>query len=283
MEFFTVKKSLNNNVLIAEDVEGNEVVLVGKGIGFNRKKGETLEEKLVEKIFILKDKEKQEQYKKLLLQMDHEILDAIIDAMEFIKEHTDATISEDIHVALTDHLMFSIYRTMKGVSIHNPFLVETKNLYPHEFESASKVVKIVNEAVNIHLPEDEIGFIALHIHSAIKNKNIREINQHSKLIKQLIDVIEKEFHAKIDKQSIDYIRLLRHLRFAIERTHEGDELGESSKINSILQNEYPFCYNLSWKLTKIMQNSLKKPVGNAEVVYLTMHLQRIYSKLVNKN
>jgi len=283
MAIFTVKKSLNNNVLIAEDLEANEVVLVGKGIGFNRKKGEKLDEKLVEKIFILKDKEKQEQYKKLLLQMDHEIFDAIIDALEYIKEHTDATISEDIHVALTDHLMFSIYRTMKGLSIHNPFLVETKNLYPHEFESASKVVKIVNEAVNIHLPEDEIGFITLHIHSAIKNKNIREINQHSKLIKQLIDVIEEEFDAKIDKQSIEYIRLLRHLRFAIERTHEGDELGESSKINSILQNEYPFCYNLSWKLTKIMQNSLKKPVGNAEVVYLTMHLQRIYSKLVNKN
>ena len=283
MAIFTVKKSLNNNVLIAEDLEANEVVLVGKGIGFNRKKGEKLDEKLVEKIFILKDKEKQEQYKKLLLQMDHEIFDAIIDALEYIKEHTDATISEDIHVALTDHLMFSIYRTMKGLSIHNPFLVETKNLYPHEFESASKVVKIVNEAVNIHLPEDEIGFITLHIHSAIKNKNIREINQHSKLIKQLIDVIEEEFDAKIDKQSIEYIRLLRHLRFAIERAYDGDELGESPKINLILQNEYPFCYNLSWKLTKIMQNTLKKPVGNAEVVYLTMHLQRIYSKLVNKN
>ena len=211
--------------------------------------------------------------------MDEEISEAIIDALEYIKEHTDASLDEHIHVALTDHLMFSIYRTLKGISIHNPFLVETKTLYPEEFNTASHVVKIVNDAVNTDLPEDEIGFIALHIHSAIKNKNIKEINKDSKLIKQLIDVIEHAFGFSIDKQSIDYVRLLRHLRFAIERTHEGDELGESSKINLILQNEYPFCYNLSWKLIKIMQNTLKKPVGNAEAVYLTMHLQRIYSKI----
>ncbi|MCU9593580.1 transcription antiterminator [Caldibacillus thermolactis] len=283
MDLFTVKKSLNNNVIIAEDHDHKEVVLIGKGIGFNRKKGEQLDERFVEKIFILKDKDKQEQYKSLLLQMDNEIFDAIIDAMEYIKKHTTARLNEHIHVALTDHLMFSIYRTMKGVSIHNPFLVETKNLYPQEFNIASKVVKIVNEAVNIHLPEDEIGFIALHIHSAIKNKKIGEVNKHSNLIKQLVDVIEDAFNAKIDKKSIDYIRLIRHLRFAIERTHEGDELGESTNINLTLQNEYPFCYNLSWKLIKIMQNTLKKPVGNAEAVYLTMHLQRIYSKLGSQN
>lgn len=279
MALFTVKKSLNNNVLIAEDREGKEVVLIGKGIGFNRKKGEQLDEQSIEKIFTLKDREKQEQYKSLLHQMDEEISEAIIDALEYIKEHTDASLDEHIHVALTDHLMFSIYRTLKGISIHNPFLVETKTLYPEEFNTASHVVKIVNDAVNTDLPEDEIGFIALHIHSAIKNKNIKEINKDSKLIKQLIDVIEHAFGFSIDKQSIDYVRLLRHLRFAIERTHEGDELGESSKINLILQNEYPFCYNLSWKLIKIMQNTLKKPVGNAEAVYLTMHLQRIYSKI----
>ena len=273
MDLFTVKKSLNNNVIIAEDHDHKEVVLIGKGIGFNRKKGEQLDERFVEKIFILKDKDKQEQYKSLLLQMDNEIFDAIIDAMEYIKKHTTARLNEHIHVALTDHLMFSIYRTMKGVSIHNPFLVETKNLYPQEFNIASKVVKIVNEAVNIHLPEDEIGFIALHIHSAIKNKKIGEVNKHSNLIKQLVDVIEDAFPPQI----ISFCYTL-YVLFDFQSSKM-----QNRNINLTLQNEYPFCYNLSWKLIKIMQNTLKKPVGNAEAVYLTMHLQRIYSKLGSQN
>lgn len=283
MALFIVKKTLNNNVLIAEDDNRKEVVLIGKGIGFNRKKGDHLSEQFVEKIFTLKDKEKQEQYKSLLPQMDSKIFDAIIDAMEFIKNQTHVILDEHIHVALTDHLMFSIYRITKGISIKNPFLLETKTLYPYEYEIASEVVDLVNESVNIQLPEDEIGFITLHIHSAIKHKELSEINKDSQLLNRLVDVIEKAFNAKIDKQSIDYIRLIRHLRFLIERMHSEDELNESSKITSTLQDEYPFCYNLAWKLIKIIQHALKKPVGDAEVVYLTMHLQRIYSKLVNHN
>jgi transcriptional antiterminator len=53
---------------------------------------------------------------------------------------------------------------------------------------------------------------------------------------------------------------------------------ESPKISFLLQREYPLCYNLSWKLIKIMQNTLKKPIEHAEAIYLTMHLQRIYNK-----
>ncbi|MEK6453039.1 glucose PTS transporter transcription antiterminator GlcT [Caldifermentibacillus hisashii] len=279
MALFIVKKILNNNVLIAENEEFKEVVLIGKGIGFNKKRGDQLSEEIAEKIFVLKDKEKQEQYKSLLPQMDAKTFDAIIDALNYIKNQTHTSLDEHTQVALTDHLMFSIYRTMKGISIKNPFLYETKSIYPKEFKIASEVVKIVNEAVKIQLPVDEIGFIALHIHSAIMHKNVLEINKDSQLISQLVNVIEEAFQAKIDKHSIDYIRLIRHLRFAIDRVHEGDELGEILKLTYTLQHEYPFCYNLSWKLIKIMQNSLKKPVGNAEAVYLTMHLQRIYSKI----
>lgn len=279
MATFNVKKVLNNNVLIAENDDYKEVVLIGKGIGFNRKKDDKLSEQFVEKIFTLKDRVKQEQYKSLLPQMDDETLDAIIDALEYIKNQTHTGLDEHIHVGLTDHLIFSIYRTLKGVAIKNPFLYETKTIYPKEYEIASEVVNIVNKAINIQLPDDEVGFITLHIHSAISHKDISKVNQDNQLISKLIHIIEGAFQTNIDKQSIDYIRLVRHLRFTIERANDGEELEESSKIIFTLQNEYPFCYNLSWKLIKIMQNSLKKPIGNVEAVYLTMHLQRMYAKI----
>ncbi len=41
MENYTVKKVLNNNVIIANWQE-EDAILVGKGIGFNSKKGEVL-------------------------------------------------------------------------------------------------------------------------------------------------------------------------------------------------------------------------------------------------
>ncbi|EPZ37625.1 transcriptional antiterminator [Anoxybacillus ayderensis] len=58
---FRIEKILNNNVLIASHPTYDEVVLIGKGIGFGKKKGDVIEQKDVEKWFILKNE--REQYK----------------------------------------------------------------------------------------------------------------------------------------------------------------------------------------------------------------------------
>ena len=131
----------------------------------------------------------------------------------------------------------------------------------------------------MNLPEGEIGFIALHIHSAMMNKDLSEINQHSQLIARLTGMIEQQLEVNIDRDSIDYVRLVRHIRYTIERVLRGERVEEPEKIANLLKEEYPLCYNLSWKLIKMMQQTLKKPVYDAEAVYLTMHLQRIQSKV----
>lgn len=64
MGSFKVKKVLNNNVLIAGHDTFQEVVLIGKGIGFGKKRGELISNETVEKIFVLKNEQEQEQYKK---------------------------------------------------------------------------------------------------------------------------------------------------------------------------------------------------------------------------
>jgi transcriptional antiterminator len=111
------------------------------------------------------------------------------------------------------------------------------------------------------------------------NKDLSEVNQHSQLVTHLVNLIEEQLDIKIDKESIDYMRLIRHLRFTIERVHDGEKVEEPEKITSLLKDEYPVCYNLSWKLMKVMQQTLKKTVFDAEAVYLTMHLQRLQKKV----
>jgi transcriptional antiterminator len=75
------------------------------------------------------------------------------------------------------------------------------------------------------------------------------------------------------------MRLIRHLRFTIERVTNGEKVEEPEKISSLLKEEYPICYNLSWKLIKVIQQTLKQKVYDAEAVYLTMHLQRLQKKI----
>ena len=57
MKKYEVQKTLNNNVLIASDIDGNEVVLIGSGIGFGKKFGEPINHEQVEKMFVLNDPE----------------------------------------------------------------------------------------------------------------------------------------------------------------------------------------------------------------------------------
>lgn len=51
-----VVKVLNNSLVLALDEEGQEVILMGKGIGFGKATGSALRKEEVEKVFVLKDR-----------------------------------------------------------------------------------------------------------------------------------------------------------------------------------------------------------------------------------
>nr|WP_239483946.1 PRD domain-containing protein [Paenibacillus rhizolycopersici] len=270
-----VSKVLNNNVIIANHPERGEVVVIGKGIGFNRKTGDSILLEAVEKMFILTNQQEQEQYKQLVPQVDEQLIEIIGEIIMYISQKTQTELNEHIHIALTDHLAFAIKRAEQDIAFHNPFLFETKEIYPVEFELAEYAIRLIKERLGVDLGEDEIGFVALHINSAMTNRHISEVRGHAQLIADLVGIIETELRFTILRNSLDYSRLLTHLRFAIERIRRGEQVSEVDKLEMLLKQEYPTLYSLAYKLTKVMEQRLKMPVYQAEVSYLTMHLHRV--------
>ncbi|MDU2239937.1 MAG: PRD domain-containing protein [Paenibacillus sp.] len=275
MNSLRVAKVLNNNVIIANHPERGEVVVIGKGIGFNRKTGDSIPLEAVEKMFILTNQQEQEQYKQLVPQVDEQLIEIIGEIIMYITRKTQTDLNEHIHIALTDHLAFAIKRAEQDIAFHNPFLFETKEIYPMEFELAEYAIGLIKERLGVDLGEDEIGFVALHINSAMTNRHISEVRGHAQLIADLVGIIEAELHFSILRHSLDYSRLLTHLRFAIERIRRGEQVSEVDKLEMLLKQEYPDLYSLAYKLTKVMEQRLKMPVYQAEVSYLTMHLHRV--------
>ena len=270
-----IKKVLNNNVIIAAHPKHEEVVVIGKGIGFGKKAKEMLQVEQIEKMFVLTNEREREQYKLLVPHVSEKLIELMNDLMFYIQDRVETPLNEHIHIALTDHIAFAIKRLKQGFTVDNPFLVETKVLYPNEYKIAEEVVELINSRLNIHLPEGEIGFIALHIYSSVTNSELSSVNQNSKLITHLVSLIETNLHLMLDKESIHYLRLVRHLQYAIERVKNGEKVEESQNFADLLKTEFPECYNLAWKLVKVMQKQLQLPVYEAETVYLTMHLQRL--------
>ncbi|WP_028399505.1 glucose PTS transporter transcription antiterminator GlcT [Ectobacillus panaciterrae] len=279
-ECLEIKKVLNNNVIIASHPKHEEVVVIGKGIGFGRKENDTLPGELAEKMFVLKNEREREQYKMLVPHVSEQLIEIMNDVMLYIQERIESPLNEHIHIALTDHIAFAIRRLKQGFAMDNPFLLETKALYPQEYRIAAEVVDLINKRLNIHLPEGEIGFIALHIYSSTTNSEVSSVNQNSRLIAHLVSLIEEQLELIMDRESIHYLRLVRHLHYAIERVKNGEKVEEPKRFVEVLKEEYPISYNLAWKLIKVMQKQLQMQIYDAEIVYLTMHLQRLVQSKV---
>ncbi|WP_379133245.1 glucose PTS transporter transcription antiterminator GlcT [Paenibacillus sp. sgz500958] len=278
MSSITVAKVLNNNVIIAQHPQYAEVVVIGKGIGFNRKMRDRIKLSSVEKMFILRSQEEQEQYKQLVPQVDEKLIEAVQEIVLYILQHSRETLNEHIHTALTDHISFAIRRQEQNIPIHNPFLYETKEIYPEEYAMAEYAIKRIDEVMGVSLPIDEIGFVALHIVSALSNRHITEVKEHSVLIGDMVGLVENNLEYRIPRDSIDYSRLVTHLRFVLERLRRGEAVREISSLDNLMKREYPEMYTLAWKLTKVMEQRLHIPVYPAEVSYLTVHLQRLAQK-----
>jgi len=274
-QILTIEKILNNNVVIAHHDIYKEVVLIGKGLGFERKKGDKISFDKADKTFLLKNETEKEQYVNLLPHIEENLIVFIQELLLFVEEQMGTELNEHIHVALTDHLAFAISRAKKDMQFSNPFLYEIEALYPKEYQVAKGVVKKVEQRMDVAFPEGEIGFIALHIHSAVTDKSLRDINRDHVLISKLIKIIEDNLVIHVGKDNINYHRLIQHLHRAIDRAHQGEAIGEENKLEEVLKKEYPVCYNLAWKLVRVMQNQLNKPIDEAEVLYLTIHLQRL--------
>ncbi|WP_246550693.1 CAT RNA binding domain-containing protein [Photorhabdus caribbeanensis] len=54
----TIVKLINNNVVLAIDENNNEIILMDKGVGFNRKKGDKLNIQDVAKVFTVEKNDK---------------------------------------------------------------------------------------------------------------------------------------------------------------------------------------------------------------------------------
>ncbi|AKS67184.1 transcriptional regulator [Staphylococcus schleiferi] len=275
MNQYTIKKVLNNNVLICQHQQ-SEVIIIGKGLGFNKKPGMTIQDQeTIEKVFKLESKSEQDHYKMLIANTDERVLRVVIDSVQMIMTHFDLSHEESFVVSLTDHLIFALKRMENGQLITNPFLSETKYSYPEAYQIAKKVVTRINLQLNIDFPEDEVGFIALHIASQINDVEFGEMQTVPKLINNAIRMIEHDMGIEIPEASIPYQRFVRHIHFLLQRLKKGEGTTIELNFENLLKAQYPLCYNIAVKIVKMIQSQIDVRVYEAEVAYLTMHIHQL--------
>ncbi len=274
---FEIIKVFSNNVVLCEDKRKNtEIIAVGCGIGFKAKAGTFISDSAIEKLYGELSEEDKKYLSDIMSNTDSEILDIVEDALKIIDKELKEKLSIYFHLTMLSHLSFAIERSKYGTIIRNPFLEELRVLYPQEYRIAEKFIAEVNKHLEYKLEIDEVGFITMHIHAALRGVKVSETSEQLTLTYELVKVIEIELGHKIDRESYDFIRLLTHLKFAVNRVKN------NIKIENILlpeiKKKLKLYYKISQKVAKFAEKNYNILFNEDEVGYITIHLAKIKSK-----
>lgn len=265
-------KVFNNSIILVKS-EGKEKILFSKGIGFGKKFGEKIKAGTeVDKIFKIENEENIKNFNSVMARVDDDFFALCEEIIYDISESLGEELSESIHIGLIDHLFFAIKRLKLKEEIQNPFIVEIQTLYQKEYELAFRAAKKLEKEKRIEIPEGEVGFIALHIHSARNNGKLSNTIKYSYLSSTIIEHVEETLNIKINKQSLDYARFLTHIRFAIERIMTKSPI--KNDLISVIKKKYKKSYKIAIDIGKILGEELDTKIVEDEVAYLAMHIER---------
>lgn len=270
-----ITKIFNNNSVVAKDDNKNEIVVMGCGIAFKKSVGEELDPKLIEKTFILKQKEASEKFKLLLEDMPSEHVSLSYDIIEYAKNFLGVELNDYIYVTLTDHISYSIKIYEQGLKRPNALIWEIKKIYPKEFHVGLKALDLIKDETNLELEQDEAANIALHLINAQVNKssnNVQDVSNIAKMVADILNIVTYTYNIKLDESSLNYERFVTHLRFFFKRLYnnENNTSNDDFLLNQI-RMKYPEAYRCMLKIERYLGQKL----DNEEQLYLTLHIQRV--------
>ena len=276
---YRVSKVLNNNGVIAIDMDENkEYVILGKGVGFGKKVSQRFDKPEGCTTYRLEQETERGSAKELVKGIEPEYLE-IADAIltESQKVFGDS-IDRGILFPLADHISFAVARIRRNEQISNPLTEDIKVLFYSEFKVAETLKTILRERLQIEIDDHEVGYVALHIHSAIGDEKVSVAMQTAREVRECIDMIEKATGKPIDVLSLSYNRLMNHMKYMVARASTGEKL--NLDMNEYMLDQYPQAYKVATDICKNLEGCIGHNLDETETGYLAMHIQRVYKDAV---
>lgn len=83
---------------------------------------------------------------------------------------------------------------------------------------------MVKNKTGVSLPEDEAGFIALHIVNAELNEEMPNIINITKVMQEILSIVKYHFKIEFSEESLHYYRFVTHLKFFAQRLFNGTHM-----------------------------------------------------------
>ena len=272
---YRVTKALNHNALLAvKENSSREYLLLGKGIGFGKKVTESVEPREDVRVYSLQSDSERGSARELVRDMNPVYLEISNTILKRAEEEL-GKIDRSILFPMADHIAFAAERIRRGEQISNPLTQDIQILFYKEYKIAGLAEELLRQAAGIQIDEDEIGYIALHVHSAICEEKVSSSMQIAAAVRECVAKIEEETGTKIDVQTLSYNRLMNHIKYMAARGMTKEEL--KLDMNEYIEQQMPDAFKIAAAVCKHLSRALKIELPEIEIGYLAMHIERVCS------
>ena len=260
-----VEKIINNNIVSSKDYEGNELIVMGCGLGFGKKSGQNIDESKIEKSF-----------KELLKKLPMEYIQVSDEIISYAKDALGVELNENVYLTLTDHISFAIDRFKEGMIFSNALFEEIRMFYPNEYTVGCHALYLIEKVTGISLCEDEAASIAIHIVNAEFDSAISMTFTFTQMIKDMMGIILEEIPACVedtghrDKLVINFKQLVH--RMMTETPKQGKE---DVVLYDFVRSHCKEEYLLMCKVNEFIKEKYGCSMTEEERIYLTLNVKRI--------
>ena len=275
---YRIEKVLNHNVILAiKEDNKQEYLIMGKGIGFGKKIAERIEVDDVQvQVYSLIDIKNAKDTTSAVKEINPIYLEAANMLLDEAQKRI-GKVDRSVLIPLADHIDFAVRRIKEQGEISNPLTADIQILFHAEFKVAEEILPFLKENSDVSMSENELGYIALHIHSAIAEENVAASMQVAKCVRECINLIEEEIKQRIPIMTLSYNRLMNHVRYMVLRANQKEEIKLS--MNDYMELRFKKSYAIATLICEKMEKILGTKLHENELGYLAMHIQRCIEEI----
>ena len=168
-----IKRVFNNNVVLVYK-DDDEAVIFGKGIGFQKKHGDTLDETKIGKIFTT-NKKQSSNFETLFNEISTEYVDLTYKIVEQAESDLNIEFNSSIYIAVMDHINYALVRAQDNLFIKNDLIWEIQRTYPKDVYKRQRQRQVILSKVGIYKKLEDIPIVTQEfITKCEKNGNEHE-------------------------------------------------------------------------------------------------------------
>jgi beta-glucoside operon transcriptional antiterminator len=276
-EKMIIQKILNNNVVITLDEKEQEQIVMGRGIAFKKKVGELIQENQIDQVFRLANRDTSLKFQELLSELPLEVMQLSDEIITYAKTKLGRKLNDTIFISLTDHLYTALERIRQGIKVKNFLLWDIKRFFGDEYFIGTKALEMVKEKFDVQLPDDEAGFIALHLVNAEMDEEVGDVYELTKIMQEITNIVKYHFKITFNEESVYFYRFSTHLKFFAYRllNHKEFRDEDDGELYEVIKKKYHNAYTCVNRISNFLLEQYHYTISKEEKMYLTIHIARV--------